>query len=296
MKKNKQIISIIFMVSLSLNFFAISPQVVAPPPSLPDHLIAEFFPNSTLPLQLIHSNTIIIINATDFPNKIGIDFNANYTIYNLGNTTKITFILPLSLARNVSNFMFDVYINNSQIPYDLFNVSPWNENISVINVSFYIIELYPITLIRSNTTLLKNSTTVIGYHFSGSIDNPLDSRDLIYLVYNLGTSQEWIGNTTGKLEFRVYGKKPIFSRMGFSDGWQFTRNCTLIDINGVESYICEWDNIEIPHGSIGLEYYKESSPFEEIWLLIILNLALYVLIGSIIAIVVLARKKRKKNL
>jgi hypothetical protein len=296
MKELKQIISIIFIVSLSLNFYVLSPQVVAPPAPLPDHLIAEVFPNSTLPLQLIHTNTIIRINATDFSNKIGIDFDANYTIYNPENTTKMTFILPLSLAKNVSNFMFDVHINNSQIPYDLFSVSPWNESISVINVSFYIIELYPITLIRSETTLLKNNTTVIRYQFSGSINNPLDSRDVIYIIYKLGTSQEWIGNTTGKLEFRVYGKQTIFSRMGFYDGGHFTENCSLIDINGAKSYICEWDNIHIPHGSIGIKYYKESSSFEELWILIILNLSLYIFIGSIIVIVVLTRRKRKKML
>ncbi|MEE9376543.1 MAG: hypothetical protein V3V33_00725, partial [Candidatus Lokiarchaeia archaeon] len=68
-----------------------------------------------------------------------------------------------------------------------------------IDISFIprSMNFYPTTFIKSNVTLLKNSSLVIRYQISGSMSNPLDSRDLFYIAYYLGTSQKWIGNTTG---------------------------------------------------------------------------------------------------
>ena len=288
MKAHKHIFSIIIVSFLILSFSIGTPPVAGSIAPLPDQFIAEIFPNSTLPLQLTQTNTIISFNATDFPNKIGINFDANYTIYNSENTTTISVILPFSLAIDINDFMFDIYANNTQITYDIFNVSPWNENITEIDINFYIIEAYPITLIKSYITLLKNSNSVIRYRFNGSMNNPLDSRDLLYIIYTLGTSQEWIGNTTGRIELRIYGKQPILSMRNFAFQYDY------VDISGGKSFSCEWDNIKIPFMDVGVKYYRETSPFEEFMKIWGFNLLIYIGIALIIIVVVIKRKKRKK--
>ena len=288
MKAHKHIFSIIIVSFLILSFSFKTPPVAGSIAPLPDQFIAEIFPNSTLPLQLTQTNTIISFNATDFPNKIGINFDANYTIYNSENTTTISVILPFSLAIDINDFMFDIYANNTQITYDIFNVSPWNENITEIDINFYIIEAYPITLIKSYITLLKNSNSVIRYRFNGSMNNPLDSRDLLYIIYTLGTSQEWIGNTTGRIELRTYGKQPILSMRNFAFQYDY------VDISGGKSFSCEWDNIKIPFMDVGVKYYRETSPFEEFMKIWGFNLLIYIGIALIIIVVVIKRKKRKK--
>ena len=173
-KFHRQFSSAIVAFFLIINLFIVIPNisVAPPPPSPPDQFISEIFPNSTLPLQLSHTNTVILLNATKFPYEMGINFYANYSIYNPGNATSISVILPLSFETNITNFIFEVYENNTQIPYDLVNVSPWNENITAIEIHLaWFIELHPITLIVSNMTLSKNSTSTLVYHFRGSIVN-----------------------------------------------------------------------------------------------------------------------------
>jgi len=291
MKACKFIFSIIITSLLILNLPTLIPNINASIAPVPDQFIAEIFPNSTLPLQLSHTNTTISFNATDFPHKIDINFDANYTIFNPENTTTIPIILPFSLATNISDFMFKVHVNTTQIPFDLLSISPWNENITEIDVHLaWFIERYPVILIRNNVTLLKNSTSVIRYHFSGSMSNPLDSSDLFYIVHHLGTSQEWIGNSTGRVALRVYGKQPIYGRTGYN-----LAPCQLVDIIGGKSYICEWNNTISPWMDIDVIFYREVSPFEKIIEILMFNLLIFLPIAGVIIIAVIIRRKRKKK-
>lgn len=293
-KVRKQISSIIITSFLILNFSISTPKIAAPPAPVPDQFIAEIFPNCTLPLQLIRTNTIITFNATDFSNKIGINFDANYTIYNSENTTAIPVIVPFSLAINITNIMCEVKANNSQIPYDLFSVSPWDENMTEIDVYFLprFIDMYPIIFIRCNITLLKNSTLIIRYQFSGSISNPLDSKNIFFIVYYIGSSQDWIGNNSGRVELRVYGKQPVFSGGVYPVG-----NCYFLEINGGKTYICEWNNIQIPATYIGFKYetnwYTLMDALSTLGLIVI-NLLGYFTITIIVIKVIIRRKKHKK--
>jgi hypothetical protein len=291
MRARKQILSIITMFFLLLNLFSTIPKAVVSIVPIPNQFIAEIFPNCTLPLQLSHTNTVITFNATDFYNKIGIQFDANYTIYNPENTTIIPVILPFSLASNLTIFMVDVYKNNTKIPHDLFNIYPWNDNITEISVNLPRVDINPITLIRANITILKNSTSIIRYQFSGSISNPLDSRQIFYFVYSLGTSQDWIGNTTGRIELRVYGKEPGFLTSG---GPPYTLFPQYIDINGGKSFSYEWDNIEFFSMSVGVVYYREVSPFDIFIEFLMHPLSICIVITISIIIVMITRKKRKK--
>ena len=244
-------------------------------------------------MQLIYTNTIITFDATDFSHKIDINFDANYTIHNPENATIIPVIVPFSLAVNISQLTIEVHANETQIPYDLFVASPWNESMTEIDVSLFIrfMDMYPIIFIRSNVSLLKNSSSVLRYQINGSISNPLDFRDLSYFIYHLGTSQEWIGNTTGKVELKTYGKQPVFGIRGSLCSLEFER-CDLIDINGGSSFRYEWNNRPILEGDIEINYY---APAEDRFIIIIIvNISIYIAIAVIIILVLVIRKNRKK--
>ena len=287
-KIHKHIVSIIIILYLLLNLPTIIPNTKASVAPVPDQFIAEIFPNSTLPLQLSHTTTVIMFNATDFPNEIDIIFDANYTIYNSENTSTIPIILPFSFATNISDFIFEVHVNNTQIPYDLFSISPWNENITEMDVHLaWFIELHPIRLIKSNLTLLKNTTSVIRYYFSGLIRNPVGISDSFYIVYHIGTSQEWIGNTTGRVEIQAYGKQPIFGTTGSS-----YLHPKVEDIIGGRSFICEWNNSKSPDMDMGIQYYRETE--DEFIIIIIVNISISIAIAVIIILVIIIRKNRKK--
>lgn len=292
MKVFRFISLIIITLFLIQTFPTIIPNAKASIAPKPDQFIAEIFPNKALPLQLSHTNTIVKFNATNFPNELGLNFDANYTIYNQENTTTIPLILPFSLAININDFMFEVQLNETQIPYSLLSVSPWNENITEVNIRLPgFIETYPINLVRSNVTLFKNSSSVVRYQFRGTMNNPLASRDLIYIIYSLGTSPEWLGNTTGRVELRVYGKQPIFSTSG---GNLINLTPKNVDIVGGKSFSYEWYNIQIPWGNVGIKYYRDTSTLGELIISIILNLLISIAIASAITVVILRRRKIKK--
>ncbi len=292
-RKSILIIVTFFLVFCFPNF---SPNVVAPPAPIPDQFIGEIFPNCTMLLQLIHTDTLIVFNGTDFSHSLGIYYDANYTIYNPGNASTITVIVPFSLALSINDLMFEVHVDDTPIPYDLYDATPWNENKTEIEVSFLSrwIDIYPITLIRSNITLLQNSTFVIRYQFIGLMNIPSEPEDLFYIAYHLGSSQEWEGTTSGKVELRTYGKQPVFHGSSSSTGGDFTNNSSFIDINDGSSFSCEWDDIHTPLGNVGVIYYKSRLPIEIIWNLIVFLLLPFIGI-VIIVIIVIVRKKRNKR-
>ena len=232
MKTWKKISSFIIASLLVFNFSIMNIDIVTSIEPGPNQFIGEIFPNCTLPLQLTYTNMIISIDATEFPNKIGIYFDANYTVYNPENTTAIPLMIPFSLKIDITKFTFDVFANNSPILYDLYSTTTWHENITAVDIYWLppwldITKHYnnPIIFIRTNTTFLKNSTSVIRYRFNGSMNNIFDSKNLFYIAYYIGTSQEWIGNTSGSLKLT---KPPDFARVKILSGivifasWQTT--------------------------------------------------------------------------
>ncbi|MFW9875801.1 MAG: hypothetical protein ACFFG0_22075 [Candidatus Thorarchaeota archaeon] len=296
MKIRKIFVSFIIAACLILNLSIYIPNISAPPPPTPpDQFIGEIFPNCTLPLHLLYSSTIIIFNATNFPNNIDIQFDANYTIYNSDNTTTIPINIPLSLETDITQFSVEVYLNETQIPYDFFSTSNWNENITVSDVQLRIIGKYPITLIRSNVTILKNSSSVIRYHLSGTMNDIFESSDTFKIVYSVGTLKEWIGNTTGRAKLRAYGTQPLFSIIeSYLEGYfiQYNISYSIIDINGMRMFLCEWNNIKNPFLDIIVSYYGEEIPY--IIFLIVSNGSIYIAIVVIIILVIIIRKNRKK--
>ena len=277
---------------LVLYAFILIPNVSAPPPPpMPDQFIAEIYPNSTTPLQLSYTNTIVNFDATDLSNKIDIHFDANYTISNQENKTTLDLILPFSLAINITEVIIEVFANNSPITYDLISFTNKDEIVTPINIQLeWFRDVYPIILIKSNVTLPKNSTTVLRYLLSGSNDNPFDLKDLVYHVYHVGTSEEWMGNTTGRVELRVYGTKYHFSMSSIRSA-----PSQVIDFTGGKSYICDWNNTLTPIMDVGVQFYRETSFFEE-WLeLFAFVFPLSITNIGVIIIILIKRSERKKR-
>ncbi|MEE9377745.1 MAG: hypothetical protein V3V33_06880, partial [Candidatus Lokiarchaeia archaeon] len=73
----------------------------------------------------------------------------------------------------------------------------------------------------------------------------------------------------------------------------------LIVIDGGQSFICEWNDIEIQILKFGVRYYRELTPFEKFLDIIGWNFfyipLMYITIPIIIIVLVIRRKKRKKR-
>ncbi|MEE9378491.1 MAG: hypothetical protein V3V33_10705, partial [Candidatus Lokiarchaeia archaeon] len=73
----------------------------------------------------------------------------------------------------------------------------------------------------------------------------------------------------------------------------------LIVIDGGQSFICEWNDIEIQILKFGVRYYRELTPFEKFLDIIAWNIGfirlIYISIPIIIIGLVIIRKKRKKR-
>ncbi|MFX0025201.1 MAG: hypothetical protein ACFE8M_02210 [Candidatus Hermodarchaeota archaeon] len=294
-KKNKKISLIFTFILLLANFIISIPKITAPPPPLfSDQFIGEIIPNRTLSLNLINSNVLVIINSTNYPDKISINFDANYTFFNPENNSNIRLILPFSLGIEVIKSNFSVKLNKTEIDFNLYNFTEGTVNTTEIDLDF--IPIFhitnPITLIQANLTTLEIESYTIRYEFSGLINDPLNSWSGISIFYYLNTSKTWNGNTTGSVEFRVLGKLPIFSTIG-----NYYGEAQISDIYGGKSAIWDWNNRKIYMLTIGIKYDESYYPPFRFWdnYMITINIVLSALmISSIIGIIVVRRKARRR--
>ena len=291
--KKSQLSSVIlialFVLTSNIGF---CPKITAPPPPIPDQFIADIFPkNNNTNIQLLNASALITINATDLINEIGITFNGTYTLFNPENTTNLTINLPFSLCFNVENATFGVFVNDTQVPFEIVSIA--GDNLTSTGVNIDIMPEFdfhcPITLITSNLTLLENNTYVVKYQFEASIPKPLNYRNLFYMVYSSDTAKLWKGNATERVEYKVFGGNPIFGTTGYQEGLR-----QVIDIAGGKRFISVWNNTQNYTAQIGITFYgstHEISP--EMIVIIVLNGLAYVAITSVIVIWIKRRKKKR---
>ncbi len=290
MRKRQRILSVLIALFLLTNGIVLPLNITAPPAPLPDQFIADIFPSTNTTVRLININTMITIDSTDFYNKIGIDFDGNYTLFNPENTTNLTLILPFSLCIDIYNSTFEASVNDTQILFEVLSNTEENLINTGINLDFlkFFVVHCPITLITSNLTLLENNTYIINYQFSGSIPKPLGFRNLFYMAYYLETARVWKGNLTQRVEFNLFGKLPIYGTIGELDGvWQIS------DTQGGQSVLIEWNKGKVDTIYVGIRYYGSTS--EDIFgivTMVVLNGLVYV---AIISGVVIWLKRRKRN-
>jgi hypothetical protein len=282
-EENKLRVSLIIILFLFISFIIGIPKISAPPPpSLPDQVIGEILPNKTLSLNLLKSNVLITINSSSYPNIIGFEFNANYTIFNPGIDTNLKLALPFSLGIEVDESNFEVKVNETKIEFDLSNFTGSSMNDTEIDLDFFPI-YNPIKLIQCNISTLENTSYIIGYKFHGLIINPLIDQDVLFLTYYLNSSKTWKGNTTGKAEFRVYGKIPVFSTMGYSSG---DTHPQIFDIIGGKSCIWEWTNIKMNMLAIGICYDERYYPYPILgsWDIVISIMIIIIVVAIILSL------------
>ena len=281
----------LFIFTTNIGF---SPKITAPPPPIPDQFIADIVPkNNNTDIQLLNFNAIITFNATDLFNEMKITFNGTYTLFNPENPTNLTIILPFSLDLDVINTTFGVFVNNTQVPFEIETVAEENltatiENIDFIPESFFY-SYYPITLIYSNLTLLENITYIVKYQFEGLIYESFSIEKLFYMVYTSNTDKFWKGIATRYVEYKTIGGNPIFFTIGPYEGLE-----QILDVPGGKRYISEWNNIQNFTIMIGIRFdgttYEIYPYIVEIFAL---NILAYIAI-TIVTVVWIKRRKKKR--
>ena len=111
--------------------------------------------------------------------------------------------------------------------------------------------------------------------------------------YHLRTSEEWLGNTTGRIEYRTYGKEPVFSTINRNPSSSHPK---YVEINGGISFSYEWHNVFLSEMQVGVRYSREVSQYEILIEYIVYYISPFIGITTIFIIIIIKRKKRKKEL
>lgn len=144
---------------------------------------------------------------------------------------------------------------------------------------------------RYSRSLDKGKSKILRYQIDGSISKSIDFRDLLFLIYHVGASQRWLGNTTRNLEIKTYGKQPGISRRGSIVSLELEYG-DLVDINRGKFYRWEWNNNQNSESDFGVLCYKAAE--DESWLIMIMNISMYIAIAIIITLYLIIRKNRRK--
>ena len=294
MKKSQFSSVILIALFVLTSNIGICPKITASTPPIPDQFIADVFPkNNNTNVHLLNTSAIITLNASDFINEIGIVFNGKYTLFNPENPTNLTISLPLSLCIDIVDASFGVSVNDTLVPFEI--VSTTEEYLTSTGVNIDIKPAFvfhcPITLITSNLTLLENNTYVVKFQFDGSISKPLSFRDLLYMVYSSDTAKFWRGNATERVEYKVFGRIPVFSIGG---GYEVLRQ--ILDIPGGKRFICEWNNTQNSTIQIGITFYGSTLEISlGMIVIIVLNILAYVAISCAIVIWIIRRTKKRSQ-
>ena len=287
---------ILIVLLILTNFINYFPKIAAPPPPLYSYqLIGEVLANQSLSLNLLNSSVITEINSSNYPDKIQINFNANYTIFNAEDDSNLTLGFPFSLGININKTNFNVKLNQVPVDFVLENYSEDGINSTEFDLdffSFFNID-NPIIVVKCNLTILKYESIKIEYDFTGTVVDPINFWDDLFLGYYLNTSKTWNGNTTGRVEFRVFGKVPSFSTSGDYNG-----EMTISDIFEGKSCIWEWYNLKISDLIFGIEHYNypfyPNLTIYDIFIIVI-NITAYILIISAIVYFIVKKKSRRET-
>jgi len=294
MKKSQissAILIALFVLTSNIERF---PKVTAPPPApIPDSFISDVFPNNNNTIiHLLNISVNITLNALDRFNEIGISFNGKYSLFNPDNLTNITIILPFSLCLDIEHATFGVFVNDTEVPFEVINTTEENLTSTGVNIDFIPEHLRfihcSITLITTNLTLMENTTYVVKYLFEGSIPEPLRYQ-IFYMIYSSETAKFWKGNATERVEYNVFGGNAQFGTPGPYNGSR-----QVLDIAGGKKFICEWDNAQEGVTLIGVRFDERTYElYGPTIIIIVLNILGYGVIISIIVILMKGRKRKR---
>ena len=276
-----------FILITSINFMGIIRESKSDIIEIQNTGTGNFLPEDSTNLRMTNANVIFNIDATNHQEKINIDFEGNYTIFNPDVSKEIMLVAPFSTDfKNLENSCLikvkNETISHKCVEYNITN-SYWKDYFDYMYWSskkFLII----------NVTMPSNDSITIEYSFTAYIDT-ISSLDVLHINYDVGTSRSWNGTITEQVEFRVHGELPnsYSSFSGFAEE-PVKYNCTLTNIEDGRSYSWDWKEEVIKVNTVYISY-SFSNPWDRLLFIVIFP----IFYGSIfIFIIVFIRKVDKK--
>ena len=274
-----------FILITSINFMGIIRESKSDIIEIQNTGTGNFLPEDSTNLRMTNANVIFNIDATNHQEKINIDFEGNYTIFNPDDTKEIMLVAPFSTNfKNLENSCLikvkNETISHKCVEYNITN-SYWKDYFDYMYWSskkFLII----------NVTMPSNDSITIEYSFTAYVDT-IPSYDVLHINYDVGTSRSWNGTITERVVFRVHGELPnSYSSSGFTEG-PVKYNCTIANIEGGKSYLWNWKEEVIKVNTVYISY-----SFSNPWGRLIFYLLPIFYGGIIIFIIIFIRKVNKK--
>lgn len=239
----------------------------------------NFLPEEDSNLSMTNANVIFNIDATNYQERINIDFQGNYTIYNPYEAVNVTLIAPFSidfigLESSCLIKVEDVIIPHSYIEYNISGYY-WDEYLDFYHFGIR-------KFIITNISLPENDSITLEYSFNAYLST-IYSKNIEQINYDVGTSRAWNGTITERVEFKVLGKVP--------DSYStYLYNCTVTDSEDGKIYLWEWINEQINVNGVYISYYfSHHGPH----LLVIIFPLMYVL--AVVVVVIVAVKMSAKK-
>lgn len=250
----------------------------------------NLFPEEDCSLIMTNANVIFDINNLVSSNKIDVNFNGNYTIYNPNESRNVTIAAPFSLEFENIEANCIIKVETNVVPFSFVHLhwsDPWIEYLDSVGLGMSDKRNFILT----NITFPENSSVKIEYSFNAYITHTdIDGELTIY--YDVGTSRAWNGSINERVEFKTYGKLPdSYSLYGPSLN---NYNCTVSNFSNGRIYTWEWVDEIIIIDSVYISYHYNYPYF---WL----RMTPIIIFGSVFGIVIiigvitkLVNKKKKR--
>lgn len=278
-KTNIKAIFLFFILITSINFMGVIRETKSDVVMMLDTGTGNFMPENSTNLRMTNANVIFNIDATNYDEKVNIDFKGNYTIFNPEEAKEIMLVAPFSTEfTNLENSCL-ITVKNETIPHNYieYNItnSYWNDYFDHIFWSYR-------KLLIINVTLPSNDSITVEYSFTAYIDTVHYSNAILHISYDVGTSRAWNGTITEQVEFRVHGVLP-----------NSYSNCTIASIEDGRSYLWKWEEEVIRVNTVYISYSYGNS-----WGRLFFYIGLPIFYGGLIVLVIIviikASNKPKK--
>ena len=250
----------------------------------------DFFPAEDCSLIMTNASVFFNISFQEPYNRIDVNFNGNYTIYNPNSSQNITLAAPFSPDFKNLESTCNIKVDDDPVPFTIFNYhwsDPWagyleSKNLGIsISRSFILIDI----------TAPENSSLTLEYTFNSYIIPDINDDELD-IFYDVGTSRAWNGSISERVEFRTYGKLPGSYAQHIPE--MFNYSCSISNYSDSRSFTWEWENEKIMIDNVYISYFYPSNRLLRLVSTIIIIASSQGIPLIIVAIVLKIRKRRKR--
>jgi len=270
----------IVLISLVLQYNLTSARADPVPVLDYDNELGGLMPATNVTLGMPLSNVTIDVNASN-TSAFLLNVDGEYTILNSGNTSNITIAAPFSSLISIDNSSVSITANGSNIPWAVVSNAPVNWNWSIYefgSMQFFI----------SNLSMPANSSCLLRYQFNGLmsyvVGNTVFRTEVTEIIYDIGTSRSWYGNTSETVTMNVVGIQPTSCYTGYPGTPPIISNIT-----GGKSYTWAWNDQKISTDMLALMYGVPEVPGMPI------QGCVAGLVVGVVAILVTVVQKRKRQ-